>query len=174
KKTWRLFYPQGEWAVHSQEATDSERRILHRTLQKIEIDMERFSFNTSVSSLMICVNELTSLSCHKREILEPLVIALSPFAPHISEELWSKLEHSESVHHAPFPEVNPEWIREKTKKYPIAINGKTREELEFALDMEESELAKALLAHERVQKWVQGKEPKKIIYVPGRMINIVL
>lgn len=174
KKTWRLFYPGGEWALSQEEASETERRILHRTLQKIEIDMERFSFNTSVSSLMICVNELSALGCHKREILEPLVIALAPFAPHISEELWSRMGNRPSVHHASFPQVNPEWIKEKTKKYPIAINGKTREELEFSLDMEEEDLARALLAHERVQKWVQGKEPKKIIYVPGRMINIVL
>ncbi|MEZ5016865.1 MAG: class I tRNA ligase family protein [Flavipsychrobacter sp.] len=175
KKLWRLYADdQKGWIVTDEEATNDELKLLHKTIKKIGDDIERFSFNTSVAQFMICVNELTTLNCHKRAILEPLAIAIAPFAPHLAEELWHKLGHKDSVTLAPFPTAEEKYLVENTKKYPIAINGKTRDEMEFPLDIDKAELEQQVLANETVIKWMEGKTLRKFIYVPGRMINVVV
>ncbi len=175
KKLWRLYADEQKgWIVNDEPATDEELRLLHKTIKKIGDDIERFSFNTSVSQFMICVNELTSLGCHKRAILEPLVLTLCPFAPHIAEELWHKLGHEQSVTGAAFPEFDARYTTENSKNYPVAVNGKTRLEMEFALDAPKDLIEKTVLADESVLKYMEGKPMKKFIYVPGKMINVVV
>jgi leucyl-tRNA synthetase len=175
KKLWRLYADeQSGWIVTDEAATDAELKTLHKTLKKLSEDIERFSFNTSVSQLMICVNELTSANCHKRAILEPLAAAICPFAPHIAEELWHKLGHSTSVVHASFPQYEERYVKDSTKMYPVAVNGKPRVEMEFAADAEEADVKKEVLDNETIKKWLEGKEPKKFIYVKGKMINVVV
>lgn len=175
KKMWRLYADdQKGWVVTDEAATDAELRILHKTIKKIADDIERFSFNTSVSQFMICVNDLAGLGCHKREILQPLAAAISPFAPHIAEELWHKLGNEGSVLNAAFPKYEERYVTDNSKKYPVAVNGKTRAEMEFALDMDAAVLEQAVLADETIQKWMEGKAPKKFIYVKGKMINVVV
>ncbi len=176
KKLWRLYYDEANgWMVTEEDPNEAELRVIHKTIRKIGDDIERFSFNTAVSQFMICVNELTSLNCHKRTILEALAVIIAPFAPHLAEELWKKgFNHESSVLQAPFPIWEEKFVLENTKKYPIAINGKTRTELEFPLDISQSALEKEVLADETVIKWLEGKQPKKVIYVPGRMINVVI
>ncbi|MCD6012155.1 MAG: leucyl-tRNA synthetase [Flavipsychrobacter sp.] len=175
KKMWRLYADEQKgWIVTDEKATDAELRILHKTIKKIGEDIERFSFNTSVSQFMICVNELSGLNCHKREILEPLAIAICPFAPHIAEELWQKLGNAGSVINAAFPKYEEKYVTDNSKMYPVAINGKTRVEMEFPLDAEQSFIEKEVLADAAVQKWLEGKAPKKFIYVKGKMINVVV
>lgn len=175
KKFWRLYNDEQKgWIVTDERASDAELKVLHKTIKKIEGDTEKFSFNTAVSQFMICVNELTDLNCHKREILDPLVRVLTPYAPHIAEELWKQLGHTGSVIHAAYPQWEEKYTVENSKVYPIAVNGKARTELEFALDAEQSFIEKEVLANEVIQKWLEGKEPKKFIYVKGRMINVVV
>ena len=174
KKLWRLYFDESGLIVTDEPATEAELKILHKTIKKIGDDIERFSFNTSVSQFMICVNELSTLNCHKREMLEKLAIIICPFAPHMAEELWNKLGKSGSVITADFPAYEDKYVTENTKKYPVAINGKTRAEMEFALDAEESEVKDAVMADEIIIKWLEGKEPKKFIYVKGKMINVVV
>ncbi len=175
KKFWRLFNDEQKgWIVTDEAATGAELKALHKAIKKIEADTERFSFNTVVSQFMICVNELTDLNCHKREVLNGLVRLITPYAPHVAEELWKQLGNEGSVIHAEFPEWEEKYVAENSKVYPIAINGKARTELEFALDAEEAFIRSEVLANEVVQKWLEGKEPKKFIYVRGRMINVVL
>lgn len=174
RKFWNLFHTDGKFYVSSEEPGRNELKILHRTLKKVEHDVESFSFNTSVSEFMICVNELTSLKCNKRKILEPLVIALSPFAPHISEELWHLLGNTGSVHQSTFPQWNEAYLTETTVNYPVSVNGKIRTQMEFALDMPKEDIEKAVLASEIVKKWTEGKPPKKVIVVPGKIVNIVV
>ncbi|WP_407526072.1 leucine--tRNA ligase [Lacibacter sp. MH-610] len=184
KKLWRLFYLPAEASAKAgddgkaiwtnDKATDAELKVLHKTIKKIEEDTERFSFNTGVSTFMICVNELSDLKCHKKEILEQLLILLTPYAPHISEELWSALGNSGSVLDANFPRFEEKYIKESSKAYPVAINGKTRTELTLALDISQQEVEAIVLKDEVVQKWLEGKQPKKIIYVKNKMINVVI
>jgi leucyl-tRNA synthetase len=178
KKMWRLYEGDNGWIVTDEKATDAELRVLHKTIKKIGDDIERFSFNTSVSQFMICVNELSSVGCHKREILEPLAVAICPFAPHIAEELWHKLgnpdSYRDSVVDATFPKYEEQYVTENTKRYPVAVNGKTRVEMEFPLDAEQATVEKEVLADETIQKWLEGKAPKKFIYVKGKMINVVV
>ncbi len=175
RKFWNLFHDnQGNFKVSHAEPSREELKVLHKTLKKIELDMESFSFNTSVSEFMICANELSSLKCNKNAILEPLVIALSPFAPHIAEELWEKLGHTETILNARFPSYNEEYLKESVFNYPISINGKVRAEMKFALDMPKEDIEKLVLASEIVMKWTEGKPPKKVIVVPGRIVNVVL
>ncbi len=175
KKMWRLYADEQKgWIVTDEKANDTELRTLHKTIKKIADDIERFSFNTSVSQFMICVNELSTLGCHKREILEPLAVAICPFAPHISEELWHKLGHTTSVINAAFPKYEEKYVTENSKMYPVAVNGKTRLEMEFPLDAEQASIEKDVLADETIQKWLEGKSPKKFIYVKGKMINVVV
>ena len=175
RKVWNLIHDQsGNLKVSEAEPTRDELKVLHKTIKKVEQDIENFSFNTSVSEFMICVNELGSLKCNKRAIVEPLVIALSPFAPHIAEELWEKLGHSESILTATYPKYDDQYLVESTFSYPISINGKVRAQMEFALDMPKEDIEKIVLASEIVQKWTEGKPPKKMIVVPGRIVNVVL
>jgi leucyl-tRNA synthetase len=175
RKVWNLIHDQsGNLKVSEAEAAREELKVLHKTIKKVEQDIENFSFNTSVSEFMICVNELGSLKCNKRAIVEPLVIALSPFAPHIAEELWEKLGHTESILTATYPKYDEEYLVESTFSYPISINGKVRAQMEFALDMPKEDIEKIVLASEIVRKWTEGKPPKKMIVVPGRIVNVVL
>jgi leucyl-tRNA synthetase len=175
RKVWNLIHDQaGNLKVNEAEPSREELKVLHKTIKKVEQDIENFSFNTSVSEFMICVNELGSLKCNKRAIVEPLLIALSPFAPHIAEELWEKLGHSESILTATYPKYDDQYLVESTFSYPISINGKVRAQMEFALDMPKEDIEKIVLASEIVQKWTEGKPPKKMIVVPGRIVNVVL
>jgi leucyl-tRNA synthetase len=175
RKFWNLFHNErGGFEVTAAEPSRAELKVLHRTLRKIEQDVHSFSFNTSVSEFMICVNELTSLKTNKRSILEPLVIALSPFAPHICEELWEKLGHKQTVFDASFPAYQEAYLKEDSFEYPISINGKVRAKMEFSLDMPKEDIEKVVLASEIVNKWSEGRPPKKVIVVQGRIVNVVL
>ena len=176
KKLWRLFYDDAKGtAIWTEEtATPAELKVLHKTIKKIEDDTERFSFNTSVSGFMVAVNELTDLKCHKREILEPLLILLTPYAPHIAEELYHALGNEDSIIDATFPVLEEKYLVEAEKEYPISINGKMRTTITIALDASPEEVEKIVLENETVQKWVEGKTPKRIIYVKGKMVNVVI
>ncbi|HAC24024.1 MAG TPA: leucine--tRNA ligase [Cytophagales bacterium] len=175
RRFWNLFHDSnGNWKLTDAEPTKEELKVLHRTLKKIEQDINNFSFNTSVSEFMICANELTSLKCNKRAVLEPLVIALAPFAPHIAEELWEKLGQTDSILNASFPAWNEQYLVESSFNYPISINGKVRTEINFALDMPKEDIERNVLASEVVQKWTEGKPPKKVIVVPGKIVNVVV
>ena len=175
RRFWNLFHDnQGNLTVTSEEPTREELKVLHKTLKKVEEDIERFSFNTSVSEFMICCNELGSLKCNKRAILEPLVIALSPFAPHITEELWQLLGHDKSILNERFPQHDAQYLVENSFEYPISINGKVRAKMNFALDMPVADIEKLVMASDAVQKWTEGKAPKKVIIVQGRIVNVVM
>ncbi|XZF13840.1 leucine--tRNA ligase [Chitinophagaceae bacterium MMS25-I14] len=176
KKLWRLYADEQKgWIVEETPATDAELRIIHKTIKKISEDIERFSFNTCISQFMICVNELTAINCHKRDVLEALAVLLAPFAPHAAEELWKDcFKHESSVTQAIFPKYEEQYVTDNSKKYPVAVNGKTRTEMEFPLDIDQASLEKEVLADEQVIKWLEGKTPKKVIYVKGRMINVVV
>ncbi|MEI9811121.1 MAG: class I tRNA ligase family protein [Bacteroidota bacterium] len=184
KKLWRLFYDEIKGKVWTEEkATDAELKVLHSTIKKIESDTERFSFNTAVSAFMIAVNELTDIKCHKREILEPLLVLLTPYAPHISEELYAQLRQVSPsggdvegalVLDAHYPKLEEKYLIESTKEYPISINGKLRTTMNISLDAAQPEVEKIVLENEIVQKWLEGKQPKKIIFVKGKMVNVVI
>jgi leucyl-tRNA synthetase len=175
KKMWRLYNDEQKgWIVTDEAATDEELRILHKTIKKIGEDIERFAFNTSVSQFMICVNELSSLNCHKRAILEPLAVTICAFAPHIAEQLWHQLGHETSVINADFPAYDEQYTTENTKQYPVAINGKTKMEMAFHLDTDPAIIEQEVLADAAIQKWMEGKPLKKFIYVRGKMINVVV
>jgi len=175
KKLWRLFADEQKgFVVKDETPTDAEWKTIYKTIKKIEEDTERFSFNTAVSAFMICVNELSDLKCSKKAILEKLLIILAPYAPHIAEELWSQLGNSGSVLDAPYPAVEESYLVESTKEYPVSINGKTRTTLNIALDASQEEVEKLVLANELVQKWMDGKPLKKLIFVKGKMINVVV
>jgi leucyl-tRNA synthetase len=175
RRFWNLFHDnQGNVSVSDEKPTPEELKVLHKTLKKIAYDIEHFSFNTSVSEFMICCNELSSMKSNKRAILEPLLITLAPFAPHIADELWEKLGHKESILYASFPQYNEEYLTESSFEYPISINGKVRMKMNFALDMPKDDIEKLVIASEVVQKWTEGKAPKKVIVVPGRIVNVVI
>ena len=175
RKFWKLYHNENnDFCVTDEKASPQELKVLHRTIKKIQDDIERFSFNTAVSTFMICTNELTDLKCHKREILQPLAILISPYAPHLSEELWHISGNNESITFAAFPQLNEAYLVENTFNYPISFNGKTRFQLEFATDIPVAEIEKAVLAHPDAQKWLEGKAPKKVIIVPKKIVNIVI
>ena len=175
RKFWRLFFDETKGKIWtSDKATDAEFKILYKTIKKAEEDTERFSFNTGVSALMIGVNELTDLKCHKKEVLEKLVIILTPYAPHVCEELWHLIGNEGSVLDASYPKVEEKYLVESAKNYPIAINGKTRTEMNIALDATQQQVEALVLADEVVKKWLEGNPPKKIIYVKNKMINVVI
>ncbi len=148
-------------------------KTLHKTIKKVEEDIENFSFNTSVSTFMICVNELTAQKCTSKAILEPLAVLVSPYAPHIAEELWGKLGHNSSISEAPFPKFEASYLVESSKEYPISFNGKMRFTMELPLDMSKDEIEAAVMNHEKTQAQLQGRTPKKVIVVPGKIVNIV-
>jgi leucyl-tRNA synthetase len=175
KKLWRLFYDDVKGKVWNEEIANAEElKILHRAIKKIEDDTERFSFNTAVSTFMICVNELNDVKCHKREILEKVLILLAPYAPHIAEELWHLLGNAGIVLDAAYPVFDAKYTTESSKEYPVSVNGKVRTNINMALDISEAEVHQIILANEIVQKWLEGKPPKKIIYVKNKMVNVVV
>ncbi len=175
KKMWRLFHggPDDTFFVSDDAATKDNLKTLHKTIKKVEEDIENFSFNTSVSTFMIAVNELTSQKCNSREILESLVVLISPYAPHIAEELWSLLGHEQSISAVAFPKFEAKHLVESSKEYPISFNGKMRFKLELSLDMTKEEIEAAVMAHEKTIQQLDGRTPKKVIVVPGKIINIV-
>jgi leucyl-tRNA synthetase len=175
RKFWRLYVDEVKGLIVTDEkATPAELKVLHKTIKKTEEDTERFSFNTAVSAFMVCVNELNDLRCHKREILEPLVILLTSYAPHIAEELWQQLSVQGSVLDASFPRYEEKYLVESEKEYPVSINGKVRTNINISLDAAQPQVEEIVLANDIVQKWLEGKQPKKIIYVKGKMINVVI
>lgn len=175
KKLWRLFYDEVKGTVvNADTPTPEELKVLHKTIKKIAEDTERFSFNTAVSAFMVCVNELTDLKCHKKDILQQLLVLLSPYAPHISEELWQMLGHSDSVLDAQFPTFDAQFLVESSKEYPVSINGKLRTTLVLPTGVTAGDAETAVLANEIVQKWMDGKAHKKIVFVPNKMINVVV
>ena len=175
KKLWNLYHPgSGDFSVSDAPASKEEMKALHKAIKKLEEDMANFSFNTSVSSFMICVNELTALKRNKREVLEPLAVLVSPYAPHIAEELWALLGHSTSITTAAFPEFKEEYLVESNFEYPVMINGKMRAKLNLSLSLAVPEIEKAALEDAQVQKWLEGKAPKKVIIVPGKIVNLVV
>ncbi|MBN2747117.1 MAG: leucine--tRNA ligase [Bacteroidales bacterium] len=175
KKLWRLFHNiDSQLIVVEQPATKDELKVIHKTIKKITEDIERFSFNTAVSQFMICVNELNDLKCHKKEILENLVILLAPFAPHITEELWHGLGNETSVHLADFPKFEEKYLIESTYEYPVSINGKMRFKQEFPIDMPQDHISAEIVKMPEAQKWIEGKTIRKIVVVTNRIINIVV
>lgn len=175
RKFWRLFHDENnEFGVTSHEPTAGELRVLHKTIRKVQEDIERLSFNTAVSNFMICVNELTELKCRKKSILEPLTILISPYAPHLAEELWHLMGNTESVTHAGFPGFNPDFILENTFNYPVSFNGKTRFMMELPIALPAEEIEKAVVEARESERWLQGKAPRKVIVVPGKIVNVVI
>ena len=175
RKLWRLFHDAEEnFAVTDTEATKEELKTLHKTIKKVGEDIEAFSFNTSVSTFMVCVNELTAQQCNKRSILEPLVLLISAYAPHIAEELWEQLGHNDGVTYQDFPTFDASYLVESSHMYPVSFNGKMRFKVEYALDMNRAEIEKQILAHEKSIHYLDGKVPKKVIIVPKKIINIVV
>ncbi len=175
RKVWRLFYSdEGNWLVTDEKATAEELRALHKLIKKVGEDVENLSFNTSVPAFMMCVNELQTLGCHKREILEPLTIVLASYAPHITEELWEALGNNTSITQATYPEWNQAYLEESTYECPVSINGKTRAKLTLPRNLSNDEVQAIVLADEQVQKFLEGKEVKKIIVVPNRIVNIAI
>jgi leucyl-tRNA synthetase len=148
--------------------------VLHKTIKKIDEDTERFSYNTAVSAFMVCVNELADLKCSKKEILEQVLILLTPYAPHIAEELWNALGNEGSILDATYPIFNAQFLIENSKEYPVSINGKMRTTLTFPIDATQADVEPVVLQNEIVQKWLEGKPPKKIIFVKNKMINVVI
>jgi leucyl-tRNA synthetase len=173
KKLWKLYVDDNGLRVTVTEPTKDSLKTLHKTIKKVEEDIENFSFNTSVSTFMIAVNELTAQKCTSKEILEPLLVLISPYAPHIAEELWNQLGHSESISTADFPKFDERHLVESTKNYPISFNGKMRFTLELSLDLSKEEIEAAVMAHDKTKEQLQGREPKKVIVVPGKIVNIV-
>ena len=184
RKLWRLYH-QGQknesqnskeetFYISEEKASKDELKALHKTIKKISSDIENFSFNTSVSNFMICVNELTDLKCNKREVLEPLAIIIAPYAPHIAEELWNRLGHSKSITYAAFPECNESYLVESSFNYPVSFNGKTRFFQEYDLSLTKEQVEKEVLTLEQTQKYLEGKTPKKVIVVHNKIVNIVI
>ncbi|HNR49325.1 MAG TPA: class I tRNA ligase family protein, partial [Bacteroidia bacterium] len=174
RKLWKLYHSNDSFYVSDDAPTKAELKTLHKTIKKVQEDIEKFSFNTSVSSFMICVNELTDLKCNKRAILEPLAIILSPYAPHIAEELWKLCGHQPSIAHAEFPAYNESYLVEDAFEYPVSVNGKTRFKINLPLQISKDEIEQRVLAAEEMQKWTNGSAPKKVIVVPGRIVNVVI
>ena len=176
RKVWRLFHDaEGNFNVSDDEPTKAEYKSLHKIIKKVEDDIERFSFNTSVSAFMICVNELTDLKCNKRKILQDLIVVLSPYAPHITEELWALLGNEPgTISYAPYPKFNPDYLVESEFDYPISVNGKMKMNLSLALDLDAKAVEEIVLANADVQRYLDGKQVKKVVYVKGKIINIVV
>ncbi len=178
KKLWKLYHQSENGSFYVTSSPPSEGlgealKTLHKTIKKVEEDIENFSFNTSVSTFMIAVNELTAQKCTSKAILEPLLVLISPYAPHIAEELWSQLGHNESISTASFPKFDESHLVESTKNYPISFNGKMRFTMELSLDLSKEDIEEAVLANEKTKEQLQGREPKKVIVVPGKIVNIV-
>ena len=173
RKLWRLYFNDNGWQVTDEAPTPEMLKALHKTIKKVNEDIENFSFNTSVSQFMICVNELSSLKCHHRDVLAPLSVLVAPFAPHIAEELWKRLGNTESVTYAPYPVHEDKYLQEDSKEYPVSFNGKVRFKRAFSTTMTPAEIEQAILADPQTAEQLQGNTPKKVIVVPNRIINIV-
>ena len=173
KKTWRLYHPNETFSVNDDAPSAESLKTLHQTIKKVTEDIEQFSFNTCISAFMICVNELSAQKCNQRSILEPLAILLSPFAVHLAEELWERLGHSDSVSTVSYPIFEEKYLVESSKNYPVSFNGKMRFTRELSLDLSPKEIEEIILADEQTHKHLQGRTPKKVIVVPGKIINIV-
>ena len=174
RKLWRLYFNDNGWQVTDEAPTPEMLKALHKTIKKVNEDIENFSFNTSVSQFMICVNELSSLKCHHRDVLAPLSVLVAPFAPHIAEELWKRLGNTESVTYAPYPVHKDRYLQEDSKEYPVSFNGKVRFKRAFATTMTPAEIEQAILADPQTAEQLQGNTPKKVIVVPNRIINVVM
>jgi len=174
KKFWRMFYSNNTFVVSDEQATPQELKILHKLIKKIQDDIENFSFNTSVSAFMIALNDLYDLKCNKRAILEPFTILLSPFAPHICEELWEQLGHNTSIANAKFPEYEGKYTVENRFEYPVSFNGKLRFKKELPLGISSKEIEEAVLNDPQAAKFLDGKTPKKLVVVPGKIVNVVV
>ena len=173
RKLWRLYFNDNGWQVTDEAPTPEMLKALHKTIKKVNEDIENFSFNTSVSQFMICVNELSSLKCHHRDVLAPLSVLVAPFAPHIAEEFWKRLGNAESVTYAPYPVHEDKYLQEDSKEYPVSFNGKVRFKRAFATTMTPAEIEQAILADPQTAEQLQGNTPKKVIVVPNRIINVV-
>jgi leucyl-tRNA synthetase len=173
KKLWRLYFDENGLIVNNDEPTKDNLKSLHKTIKKVAEDIEGFSFNTSVSQFMICVNELSSQNCHSRAILEPLAVVISPYAPHIAEELWSLLGHEGSIATVPFPVFEASYLVESEKEYPVSFNGKMRFTIKLSLDLTKEQIEEIVMQDERTQKQLDGRTPNKVIIVPGKIINLV-
>lgn len=175
RRLWNLYHDeQGAWAVEEREASEKELKILHKCIKKVSEDIDAMSLNTCVSTFMSTVNELTAASCRKRVVLEPLAVLISPFGPHLAEELWRLLGHESSISTAPWPEFDEAYLRENTFEYPVSVNGKLRAKAEFPLDMPREQVAEQAKALPAVQKWLEGKNVQKVVVVPGKIINMVV
>jgi len=174
RKLWRLYFNDNGWQVTDEAPTPEMLKALHKTIKKVNEDIENFSFNTSVSQFMICVNELSSLKCHHRDVLAPLAVLVAPFAPHIAEDLWKRLGNTESVTYAPYPVHKDKYLQEDSKEYPVSFNGKVRFKRAYATSMTPAEIEQAILADPQTAEQLQGNTPKKVIVVPNRIINIVM
>lgn len=174
RKLWRLYFNDNGWQVTDEAPTPEMLKALHKTIKKVNEDIENFSFNTSVSQFMICVNELSSLKCHHRDVLVSLSVLVAPFAPHIAEELWKRLGNTESVTYAPYPVHEDKYLQEDSKEYPVSFNGKVRFKRAFATTMTPAEIEQAILADPQTAEQLQGNTPKKVIVVPNRIINVVM
>lgn len=174
KKLWKLFFASGHFSVTEEAATAKELKVLHKTIKKVTDDMERFSFNTSVSTFMICVNELTDLKCSKREILEPITILIAPFAPHLAEELWNRLGNKESIVNASYPLFDDKHLLENEFEYPVSINGKTRFKITLGSELSKGEVEAAVMKSGEMIKYLNDTIVKKVIVVPGRIVNVVI
>ncbi len=173
RKFWLLSHKGEQFQVSDEPASREEMKILHRTIKKVQDDIERFSLNTCISTFMICVNELGALKCNKREVVEPLAVLLSPFAPHVCEEIWQQLGHTESISRAKFPLFDPSMLEESSFKYPVSLNGKTKTFIEFPLSATAEDVEAEVRSNAEVQKFLDGKTIRKIIFVPKKIINIV-
>ncbi|MFW5962816.1 MAG: leucine--tRNA ligase [Bacteroidota bacterium] len=175
RKFWRLFHDQnGQFALDEDKPGDEELKILHKTIKKVKEDIENLSFNTAISAMMIAVNDLSSMNCNKRDILEPMILLIAPFAPHVAEELWHRAGYDEFVVEQSFPGYNEEYLKESSVKYPVSFNGKVRYTLELPADINKEKVEGIVKNHENSQKWLKGQEPKKIIFVPNKIINVVV
>ena len=174
KKLWRLYFDENGLVVTDNEPSKESYRSLHKTIKKCTDDIEKFSFNTSVSQFMICVNELQAQNCHERLILEPLLVLISPYAPHIAEELWNQLGHKESIVNVDFPICNEDYLVESDKEYPVSFNGKMRFTISLPLDLSPKQIEEIIMNDERTIKQLEGNVPKKVIIVQGKVINMVV
>jgi leucyl-tRNA synthetase len=170
-----MFYNRaGEYQVTTDEPTKEELKSLHKLIKKVTGDIEQFSYNTSISAFMICVNELSALKCNKKAVLEQLLVVMTPFAPHVCEELWEAIGNSGSICDAAWPEWNEEYLKENSINYTISFNGKARFNMEFPIDVTNDAIQATVLADERALKWTEGKTPKKVIIVPKKIVNVVI
>jgi leucyl-tRNA synthetase len=175
KKMWRLYHSEKEGHFHltDEQPKAESLKTLHKTIKKVTEDIENFSFNTSVATFMICVNELSAQKCNSRSILEPLAILIAPYAPHLAEELWENVGHTTSVSIATYPMFEEKYLVENSKEYPISFNGKMRFTITLPSDISKEEIEAQVLSHEKTKAQLDGRTPKKVIVVPGKIVNIV-